>query len=1277
MRNSLITHSLGVPTTLFIFAILPSFAHAGIKADKPNIILIVADDLGWRDVGYHGSEIKTPVLDKLAKESIQLDRFYVYPTCSPTRACLLTGRNAARFGIHGPIGIDGGRIHLPLCVKTLPKLLKERGYATALVGKWHLGATNDFGPRKHGFDYFYGYLHGQVDQFNHESWDLDPIWQRNEEPIKEEGHATDLFARESVAFIKKSKDKPFFLNLCFSVPHYPVQAPDSWVEKYEKTIEDKERRIYAAMVSQMDDAIGRVLAVLDEAKVRENTLVLFTSDNGGQKDWNSTDRYGGKHGPYKKLGDNAPLRGWKTELYEGGVRVVAMAHWRGKLEVGVFQGIGHACDFMPTIAGLTGEPASASLKLDGIDLWPELTGKARSKLRSFHWNIGSQAGILSGNGKYITFAGKHPHEMYELDGDPYEVKNRLENFQKEDILALLDLRSKLIEELKKDLEGIREWNQKSSEKPNYRTPKSEADLRYWLQNMMWHHRFTIEEIAAATGLDGDRVLAALKKWDIRPETKPNRPADSPLLVLPYPGGRHPRIGFLDGAIKPQRETKISAFTPWDDKSYVVVDVPEAIWSNLGLTYLAHTHIDTVWTKQKIDLEPLEWNRHDDGSLDIERKLPNGVVFGAKVLPKKTEVRMEMWLKNGTKEKLSDLRVQNCVMLKGAASFQAQTNDNKVISSPYVACKSEDGKRWIITAWEPCNRAWANPPCPCLHSDPKFPDCAPGETKRLKGWLSFYEGKDIEGEIRRIDQTGWRTEKEEKKVRLRGEVRDADTGKLIGCRLYLQDAKGVWHFPRSEGGSAIPYKKQRSEKPQCVEMHTTLSAHPFIVDTPPGKYTVTIEHGKEYLPFIEEITIAEEPVNLQFDLKRWINLAERGWYAGETHVHRPMEELPTLVLAEDLNVTFPLTYWVTDAFASPKNSPRAPLKNLDPRPIPVDATHVIYPRNTEYELFRVNKQAHMLGAFFVLNHQSVLDEGVPPVKALAERVHKEGALIELDKHNWPWSMAIVPIMKVDLFELANNHVWRTEFGFPGWAEPAGDYMKTERTKEGFTEWGWIDYGFQNYYALLNCGFRLRPTAGTGSGVHPVPLGFGRVYVHLPDGFSYEKWLKGLNEGRSFVTTGPMLFVKVNGQEGGHTFKQTGIDLLEYRIDGAALSSRPLQRIEMIVNGEVARTLKPANKKADKGGYESPIDEKIKIDTSSWLAVRCFEDHHDKRIRFAHSSPVHIDVAGKPLRPRKEEVEWLIKRVEDQITRSGSVIPEPALVEYKEALRIYKQVAKDAR
>jgi len=290
---------------------------------------------------------------------------------------------------------------------------------------------------------------------------------------------------------------------------------------------------------------------------------------------------------------------------------------------------------------------------------------------------------------------------------------------------------------------------------NARRPANDEDLQYWLENMIRHHRFTLAEASEATGMNTNEIAAAVKRFGILDGRRPLRPPVAPLLVLPYPGGRHPRIGFLDGAIRPQRETKISVFTPWDRTSYVVVDVPEAIWSNLGLTYLAHTHIPTVFDKQDVKLPQLEWNRRDDGTLDLERRLPNGIAFGTKILPEAGAVRMEMWLTNGTDKPLSDLRVQTCVMLKAAAGFNAKTNANKIFAKPYVACKSDDGARWIITAWDPCDRAWGNAPVPCLHSDPKFPDCAPGETKRLRGWLSFYVGTNVQVEFERIEKTEWR------------------------------------------------------------------------------------------------------------------------------------------------------------------------------------------------------------------------------------------------------------------------------------------------------------------------------------------------------------------------------------------------------------------------------------------------------------------------------------------------------------------------------------------
>lgn len=298
----------------------------------------------------------------------------------------------------------------------------------------------------------------------------------------------------------------------------------------------------------------------------------------------------------------------------------------------------------------------------------------------------------------------------------------------------------------------------SDENPGARPPKNPEDLARWLP-IMKAHGYTTSEMSVATGLS-ERNLPS-------PDQIPTLefPANH-IRILPYPGGRHPRIGFLDGAVRPQRETKISLFLPWDPGAYVVADLPEAIWwhrdsretadrQGRELLYLAHTHVPTYWERRNIRLEPLEWKPlPEEKGWEMERRLPNGVIFGSRVIAGTDHVAMEQWIVNGTEAPLTGLSVQNCVMLKGAPGFSSQSNENKVFAAPYAACHDESGRRWVIVAWEPCQRAWGNAACPCLHSDPRFPDCPAGETRTLKGWLSFYEGTDIQGELERIEATGW-------------------------------------------------------------------------------------------------------------------------------------------------------------------------------------------------------------------------------------------------------------------------------------------------------------------------------------------------------------------------------------------------------------------------------------------------------------------------------------------------------------------------------------------
>lgn len=301
-----------------------------------------------------------------------------------------------------------------------------------------------------------------------------------------------------------------------------------------------------------------------------------------------------------------------------------------------------------------------------------------------------------------------------------------------------------------------------------RPPQSAEEMEYWLRNMFWGHGYSCAEAAAAVGLDVSAVERLRMERLLFPTTRPRRSPGLPPRVLPYPGGRHPRIGFLDGAVSPQRETKFSVFTPWDEDAYVVIDLPEAIWSNLGLTYLAHKHLPTIWDKQGIDLPKLEWTHRGDG-LEIRRRLPNDVEFGAQVVPRPDHVAMQFWIRNGTPEALTGLKIQMCAMLKGMPGFSAQSNHNKIFRKPYAACRGS-GNRWVIMAWSHCVNAWGNERCPCLHSDPKLPDCAPEGRVQAVGWLSFYEGENIEAELNRIDELGWM---ETQTTAIRGEALRSD------------------------------------------------------------------------------------------------------------------------------------------------------------------------------------------------------------------------------------------------------------------------------------------------------------------------------------------------------------------------------------------------------------------------------------------------------------------------------------------------------------------------
>lgn len=506
------------------------------------------------------------------------------------------------------------------------------------------------------------------------------------------------------------------------------------------------------------------------------------------------------------------------------------------------------------------------------------------------------------------------------------------------------------------------------------------------------------------------------------------------------------------------------------------------------------------------------------------------------------------------------------------------------------------------------------------------------------------------------------------VAITGTILDHATQQPVAARLYVVAEDGTQHFATSAdpAGQAVRYDKQNWINARSIERHTSLSPHPFRLDLPPGKYTLTVERGKEYLTFTKEITVtAGEPQTLTLPIFRWINMARNDWYSGETHLHRTLDETPTVVLAEDLNVAFPLSYWVTKAYAPPTQGDKNLGGEIPAQLIELDSTHVVWPRNTEYEIFTVGDKRHTLGALFVLNHRSVFTAGVPPVGPVIEKAKAEGAFFDIDKHDWPWAMVLPAAAGRDLlFELSNNHVWRTEFAFRKFNANASAFLFPPAGGNTGDERDWLHFTWNTYYTLLNCGLRLNPTAGTANGVHPVPAGFSRVYVHLPDGFSYENWVTGLRAGRSFVTTGPMLFATLNGKYPGFQFRyRAGADFAT--MTGQALSEHPLAMVEVIVNGETVRTVMPQNQKQPNGTFRTEFSVPVELATSGWVVVRCLEDRPDGRVRFAHTAPWWVDIEGWPHQPRREEVDYLVRRMDEEIARGRGVLSAEALAEYERA------------
>jgi arylsulfatase A-like enzyme len=418
-------------------------AQPALAAERPpNVVIVLADDLGWNDVGYHGSEIATPRLDALAAEGVVLDRFYAQPSCSPTRAALMTGRTPMRLGVLSPIS-KNNPIGLPLTEKLLPQYFRDAGYQTFLTGKWHLGHRDrDYLPNSRGFDHFYGHLTGGIGYWDHvQGGGLD--WQRNGKTLREEGYSTHLIADEAVRLIhSRDRTRPMLLYASFNAPHLPNEAPPEAIARYSH-IADPYRRVHAAMVSELDAAIGRLVDALKAEEMLEDTLIWFMSDNGGLnpgavapalRDISKTlEGWFGKPLPLMALefvrtnsleggADNTPYRKGKQSVYEGGVRVPSLIYWRGRLAPRCSTKMLTAQDVLPTLLGATGLKGRAA-EYDGADQWPSIERDVATPTPDYVTQGLDGVAFYRFPWKLIQL-GSEEAELYQIDEDPTEQVDR-------------------------------------------------------------------------------------------------------------------------------------------------------------------------------------------------------------------------------------------------------------------------------------------------------------------------------------------------------------------------------------------------------------------------------------------------------------------------------------------------------------------------------------------------------------------------------------------------------------------------------------------------------------------------------------------------------------------------------------------------------------------------------------------------------------------------------------------------------------------------------------
>ena len=392
-----------------------AFGITTFAAPKPNLVIFVSDDMGWNEVGYHGSKISTPNIDRLAKDGMQLDRFYVHPVCSPTRAALMTGRSPARFGITSALTRGAG---VPLAEHFLPQTFQNAGYQTYLVGKWHLGATGiDYRPNARGYDQFFGFHGGGIDYYPQGGLRARG-WYRNAQPANVEGYSTDLLAAEAIRLMKnRSRRQPVFLNLSFNAPHPVAQASETLIAKYAKLGFTGRMTAHAAAIDAMDSAIGRVLAAIKAEGMDCDTLVMFFCDNGSGGGGRGL-RGGAPEGGAGQLA----LRGGKGSVLEGGIRVPAVLRWPGVIPAGATSSqLISDLDLFPTLTAAMGIAPKNQKPFDGINLWNALRANK---------NVQRKPVVVAGQGEFVLLRDRwkliwSPQQtsLYDIRQDPTESRD--------------------------------------------------------------------------------------------------------------------------------------------------------------------------------------------------------------------------------------------------------------------------------------------------------------------------------------------------------------------------------------------------------------------------------------------------------------------------------------------------------------------------------------------------------------------------------------------------------------------------------------------------------------------------------------------------------------------------------------------------------------------------------------------------------------------------------------------------------------------------------------